>query len=182
MVGMLPVTVVIARTPAPGREEDLLAWAHGIAEAAEDVEGHLGARILRAGERPESDVVVAFSFDSTDHLNDWEASPLRQSWLDRLDGLVAGAATTHSVSGFEAIFSSGADSTAGPPPRWKTATIIALALYPISVLLGWALGPTMQDWNVWTRSLVTVAIVVPYMAWLGVPQLSRLLRRWLYRG
>ena len=126
-------------------------------------------------------MVVAFSFDSTEHLTAWEGSEVRASWLQRLDGLVAGAATTHSVSGFESIFSGSRGAPAAPPPRWKTAVIIALALYPASVLLGWALGPTMQPWSVWVRALVTTVVVVPYMAWVGVPYLSRALRAWLYR-
>lgn len=179
---MLPVTVVIARTPAPGREEDLVDWAHGIADAAESFDGHVGARILRAGEEPGSDVVVAFSFDTTAHLDAWQDSDVRSDWLERLDGLVDGAATTHSVSGFESIFARPQAATAAPPPRWKTAVVIALALYPISVLVGWVLGPLMQDWSIWLRSLVTTLVVVPYMAWLGVPTLTRWLRGWLRRS
>lgn len=177
---MLPVTVVIARTPAPGREVDLEDWAHGVAEAAEAFDGHLGARIIRASEEPSADVVVAFSFDSTEHLNTWERSRERQAWLDRLEGLVAGTATTHSVSGFEAIFSGPRGVPVVPPPRWKTAVVIALALYPMSALLAWLLGPAMASWNLLLRSLITTLIIVLYMAWIGVPYLSRWLRGWLH--
>jgi antibiotic biosynthesis monooxygenase (ABM) superfamily enzyme len=40
----------------------------------------------------------------------------------------------------------------------------------------------MQDWSIWLRSLVTTLVVVPYMAWLGVPTLTRWLRGWLRRS
>ena len=40
----LPVTVVVVRHPAPGREAELDAWAHGIVAAAEAFPGHLGGR------------------------------------------------------------------------------------------------------------------------------------------
>lgn len=179
---VLPVTVVIARTPAPGRADGLLAWAHGVADAADAFDGHLGARIFRSGDEPSADVVVAFSFDNADHLNSWEASSERRAWLARLDGLVEGSATTHSVSGFEAIFSKNQGAAIVPPPRWKTALIIALALYPMSVLLGWILGPVIADWPLVVRSLLTTALIVPYMAWIGVPYLTRWLRGWLYRS
>ena len=178
---VLPVTVAIARTPVPGREDDLVAWAQGIAEAAEVYDGHLGARILRTGEDPSADVVVAFSFDSAEHLQAWEASPVRRDWLGRLDGLVVGAATTHAVSGFESIFARPRAAAAAPPARWKTAIVIALALYPASVVLGWALGPLTASWPVWARALLTTVLVVPYMAWVGVPTLTRWLRPWLHR-
>jgi len=36
----LPVTVVVARHPAPGREAELDAWAHWIVESAEAFPGH----------------------------------------------------------------------------------------------------------------------------------------------
>jgi antibiotic biosynthesis monooxygenase (ABM) superfamily enzyme len=176
------VTVAIARTPVPGREDDLVTWAHGIAEAAEAYDGHLGARILRTGEEPSADVVVAFSFDSAEHLQAWESSPVRRDWLGRLEGLVTGAATTHAVSGFESIFARPQAAVASPPPRWKTAVVIALALYPASVVLGWALGPLTQSWSVWARALATTLLVVPYMAWVGVPTISRWLHGWLRRG
>ena len=179
---MLPVTVVIARTPAPGRAGDLEAWAHGVADAAGSFDGHIGARIFRTGDDPSDDVVVAFSFDNADHLSRWEVSDERQSWLGRLEGIVEGSATTHAVSGFEAIFSKNQGAPIVPPARWKTALIIALALYPMSVLLNWLLAPAISSWPLLLRSLLTTALIVPYMAWIGVPYLSRWLRRWLYRA
>lgn len=179
---MLPVTVVIARTPARGRADDLVAWGHGVAQAAGSFDGHIGARIFRTGDEPSDDVVVAFSFDNAEHLNVWEVSGERRSWLDRLEGMVEGSATTHSVSGFEAIFSRNQGAAIVPPARWKTALIIALALYPISVLLNWLLAPAIASWPLLLRSLLTTALIVPYMAWVGVPYLTRFLRRWLYRA
>ena len=181
---VLPVTVVIARTPAVGRADDLVAWAHGVAEAAESFDGHLGARIFRTGDEASDDVVVAFSFDNAEHLNDWEASDERRSWLGRLEGMVEGSATTHSVSGFEAIFSKNQGAAIVPPARWKTALIIALALYPMSVLLSLAsrsshrlvaparaLAPDHSS----DRSLHGVggrAIPDEMAAWLALPRVS----------
>jgi antibiotic biosynthesis monooxygenase (ABM) superfamily enzyme len=40
----LPVTVVLARHPAPGREAELDAWVHGIVEAANAFPGNPGPR------------------------------------------------------------------------------------------------------------------------------------------
>jgi antibiotic biosynthesis monooxygenase (ABM) superfamily enzyme len=95
---------------------------------------------------------------------------------------VVGEARTHAVSGFEGIFSYAPGQPVMPPPRWKTAAIIALALYPMSVLLNWLLGPHIAGWNIFLRVLLTTAIVVPYMAWVGVPYLTKWLRGWLRSG
>jgi uncharacterized protein len=176
----LPVTVVISRTPLPGREADLVEWAHGITAAAAAFRGHLGAQVYPPSPPDRVDMVLAFSFSDASALQEWEGSQVRRDWLQRAEALAAGEMRTHSVSGFEGIFSPTVHATASPPPRWKTATIIALALYPMSLLINWLLIPHIATWNLLLRVLVSTAIIVPYMAWLGVPYLTRWLRSWLH--
>jgi len=50
----------------------------------------------------------------------------------------------------------------------------------VSLLLNWLLGPHIATWNIWLRVLLNVAIIVPYMAWVGVPYLTKWLRGWLH--
>ena len=177
----LPVTVVLSRRPAPGREDDLVAWAHGISEAASAFPGHLGAVVYPPNAPDCDDLVLAFSFADADQLRAWERSDVRREWLDRSRPLVAGEVrAAHAASGFEGIFSHAPGQVVTPPPRWKTAAIIALALYPVSLLLNWLLGPHIATWNIWLRVLLNVAIIVPYMAWVGVPYLTTWLRGWLH--
>ena len=176
----LPVTVVISRTPASGREQELVAWAHGIASVAAQFPGHLDAQIYSPDQSERGDLVLAFSFASADALSAWEHSDERRDWLRRLDGLVIGETRTHAVSGFEGIFAHAPGQPVVPPPRWKTATIIAVALYPVSLLLTWLLAPHLGTVNIFVRVLINVAIIVPYMAWLGVPYLTKWLRGWLH--
>ena len=176
----LPVTVVISRTPVPGKEAELVEWAHGISQAAHRYPGHLDAQIYPPSEVEGGDLVMAFSFEDAESLSAWEHSEDRRSWLEKSAGLIAGEARTHAVSGFEGIFSHAPGQPVIPPPRWKTAAIIALALYPMSLVLNWVLTPHIASWNIFVRVLLTTAIIVPYMAWLGVPYLSRWLRPWLH--
>lgn len=177
---VLPVSVAISRTPMPGREADLMAWADGISKAAHTYPGHLDARIYPPDETDNGDLILAFSFTDADSLSAWEHSDERRSWLQQLDGLVAGEATTHSISGFEGIFAHAPGQPVVPPPRWKTAIVIAIAIYPISLLLTWLLAPQTADWNILLRVLLNVVIIVPYMAWIGVPYLTRWMRGWLH--
>jgi antibiotic biosynthesis monooxygenase (ABM) superfamily enzyme len=177
----LPVTVVVSRRPAPGREAELEAWAHGIVAVAEKFPGHLAAQVFRPSPPDRDDLVIAFSFANADALSAWERSDERREWLEQGSELVTGVATTHAVSGFEGIFAHTPGHPVVPPARWKTAAIIALALYPMSLLVNWLLVPHLADLNVALRTLLSVAIIVPYMAWLGVPLLSRWLRGWLRR-
>lgn len=176
----LPVTVVLSRRPRPGREEELVAWAHGISEAASAFDGHLGAVVYPPSPPDCDDLVLVFSFATAAQLSDWERSDVRREWLQRSRDLVLGEARATTASGFEGIFAHSPGQPVVPPPRWKTATIIALALYPVSLLLNWLLGPHIATWNLWLRVLLNVAIIVPYMAWVGVPYLTRWLRGWLH--
>ena len=178
----LPVTVVIARRPVPGGTAELLEWADGIVRAASDFPGHLGAEVFPPSPPDCDELVIAFSFTNADALSAWEHSEVRRSWIGRSRQLIAGEATTHGVSGFEGIFSHAPGQAVVPPPRWKTATVIALALFPMTLLLSWLLTPHLASWNLLLRVLLTTAIVVPYMSWVGVPFLSRRLSGWLHAG
>jgi antibiotic biosynthesis monooxygenase (ABM) superfamily enzyme len=176
----LPVTVVISREPAPGREQELLEWARRVTEAAASFPGHLGAEIFPPEGTDNHDVVIAFSFASADALSTWEHSDVRRDWLARSAPLVVGDMRVHGVSGFEGIFSHAPGQAVVPPPRWKTAAVITLALFPVSLLLNWLLNPYLSSWNVVAKVVLNLVIMVPYMSWVGVPYLSRWLRDWLH--
>ena len=81
--GSLPVTVVLSRHPVPGREDELVAWADGVSEAAAAFPGHLGAVVYPPSPPDCDDLVIAFSFASAEQLSAWERSEERRSWLDR---------------------------------------------------------------------------------------------------
>lgn len=176
----LPVSVVVSRRPAPGREADLERWARGIVDAARGFPGHLGAQVYPASPPDRDDLVIAFSFTDAHSLSDWEHSEVRRDWLARSAPLVAGPSQAHSVSGFESLFRSVGEPAGTPaPPRWKTALVIALALFPASLLLNWLVTPHLTAWPLPARILLSTVVIVPWMVWGGVPWLSRLLRRWL---
>jgi antibiotic biosynthesis monooxygenase (ABM) superfamily enzyme len=175
----LAVTVVVSRRPVPGREAELTRWAEGITEAASQFPGHLGAQVFPPGSPEREDLVIAFSFATAADLSSWEDSEERRAWLTKSEPLAAGVLRAHDYSGFEGLFSPSVHATASPPPRWKTGVVIATALFPMSLLLNWLLMPQLSSWNVVLRVALSVAIIVPWMVYLGVPYLTRWLRPWL---
>jgi len=177
----LAVTVVVSRRPAEGKEAELTAWAHGISEAAAKFDGHLGAQIYPPSPPDREDLVLAFSFSTAAHLSAWETSPERAQWLQRSQALSTGSLHAHAVSGFEDLFAPSVHATTTPPPRWKTGIVIALALFPMSLLLNWLLMPHLSSWNVVLRVALSVAVIVPWMIYLGVPYLTRWLKPWLVK-
>jgi len=175
---VLPVSAVVSRRPAPGCERELEQWANGIVSAASTFPGHLGAQVYPPGP-DRDDLVIAFSFASADALSAWERSEVRLAWVRRAEPLSAGPMTAHALSGFESLFAAPLRASS-PPPRWKTAVVIALALYPMSLLLGWLVAPLTAGLPLAVRTLITVLLVVPWMTWLGVPWTTRALKRWLH--
>ena len=57
-----PVTVVVSRRAAPGRESDLEAWFSGVVDAAGQFPGHLGAEVYRPAPPENLDHVLVFRF------------------------------------------------------------------------------------------------------------------------
>lgn len=175
----VPVHVIVTRTAKPGKEAELTAWAHGIRDAASTFPGHLDAEIYPPSPPNNSDLVMAFSFATASDLSHWESSSTRAEWLAKCEPFTESTKYGASPSGFEALFGNQPGAPVTPPPRWKTAVVIFLALFPFSLVLNLVLGPLISGWNVVARVLLSSIIIVPYMTWLGVPYISKWLRPWL---
>lgn len=67
------------------------------------------------------------------------------------------------------------------PPRWKTAVVVWLAIYPSITFVLWLIGPSIRSWPLALRTLVITIGVVPLMVFLLVPAVQRLLGPWLRR-
>jgi antibiotic biosynthesis monooxygenase (ABM) superfamily enzyme len=65
------------------------------------------------------------------------------------------------------------------PPRWKTAVVVWLAIYPCVTLVLWLLGPKIQSWPLVLRTLTITVLVVPLMVFVLIPAIQRLMAPWL---
>ena len=65
------------------------------------------------------------------------------------------------------------------PPRWKSAIVVWLAIYPSLTFLLWLAGPTIAHWPLELRTLAATAVLVPWMVFFMIPFLQRLLASWL---
>jgi antibiotic biosynthesis monooxygenase (ABM) superfamily enzyme len=170
---------VVSRRPAEGHEQALADWAEGLVGLASRFPGFVAGEVMPTHDA-DGDLVVAISWANADAVQFWERNDERAEWLERADPLLAGPARPEVLSGFESIFAPSASAVA--VPRWKTAVVIALAIYPASLLVQLVLGPVLSPLPLPARVLLTTAVLVPFMVWLGVPWLSRRLDRWLHRA
>jgi hypothetical protein len=172
-----PVTVVVARRVAPGRESDFLAWEGELTRAASRFSGFLGSGLLhpaRAGDPWH----VVYRFDSRPHLARWEASPARAELLARADRLVE-TIGTHRVSGLETWFSL-PGRTAPAPARWKMFVATAVCIYALQLVAYATVGQLTARLPLGLRLLVVAVAVTAAMTWLVMPRVTRMLAGWLY--
>jgi len=68
-----------------------------------------------------------------------------------------------------------------PPPRWKTAVLIWLAIYPSITLFMLLFGEHLLAIPIPLRTLAITLVLVPLMVFLLLPILQKLFAGWLRR-
>lgn len=170
------VTVVVSRVIKPGREAEYEAWAHDVAQTAARFPGHLGATVFRprAGSRL---YTFSFRFDTEEHLHAWEHSPERAECLQRAEAFTEHV-KVHKETGLETWFAN-PDMHLAMPPRWKMVIVTWAVAFPLLQLFVRALGATSLPPLV--RGVVLSLCMVTAMTYLVMPNITKLLRPWLYR-
>lgn len=66
-----------------------------------------------------------------------------------------------------------------PPPKWKTALLVWVAIYPSITLLVLFFGPQLAQLPLVIRTLVMTAILVPLLVFVLLPLLHKAFGGWL---
>ena len=174
----LPVTVVVTRTPKPGRVQDYEQFLRDVTKVAQRYPGHLGTTVLRPAP-PAREYTLIFRFDKVENLRRWEESEERATWVAKAAGMSEGPADIAKLTGMETWFVL-PGRTVKPPPRHKMAVVTWLAVFPMVQLLSWLLLPRLEFLPPIGRTLVFSAVMILGMTYLVMPQMTRLFARWLY--
>jgi len=83
-------TVVVARTPAPGREVEFEQWLRRLVAAARSFPGHVHSDIQPPTDVHPGEWVILYQFADADSLTSWFASEQRQAIMAQGDELVVG--------------------------------------------------------------------------------------------
>jgi hypothetical protein len=68
-----------------------------------------------------------------------------------------------------------------PPPRWKNALLVWIAIYPSISLLSYLAGPWLVTLPLLLRTFILTAILVPLLVFVLLPFLHRQFAAWLQR-
>lgn len=176
-------TVLITRRVKAGHEAGFEQASADITAAASAFPGYLGGQLVRPdveGSGEDSALYhVVFAFDTTEHLQGWQQSPTRSLALAAIAPHIEGQ-TLRQVSGLGHWFNAPVGPKQNPPPRWKVAVVTWLGICPTVYVLFLLLGPLLAPWPLLPRVMLLTALVVLIMTWLVAPQLTQLLKPWLY--
>jgi len=171
--------VAITRFVKPGYEAAFEEAVRGVILAASTFPGYAGGEVLYpTTKRGEWQLILRF--DTLGHLKEWEESPICQGWIARADALTVGDPKVFRVNSLEAWFTLPEVPNALPPPKWKTAIVSAIGIYPVISLMPILLKPITNGLPAWLATLVSIAIMMPLMTWVIMPQVTRLFKLWLY--
>ena len=172
------VSVVFTQRILPGAEQEFRRWRKEVIEAQSHFPGYLGTESFPSMPGVQEDWVDIVRFESAPAMEAWLGSTERKRLLERKKGLSEKLQERRVASGLEAWFSTTKKGTP-PPPRWKQALAVLLALYPTASLIAFLLGPLINSWPLALRMLTANALGVAVLTWLAMPLLTRLLAFWL---
>lgn len=163
------------RAGSEARYED---WLTGIARAAARSPGSQGTTILRPTEGS-SEYVAITQFETTESLDTWLSSADRASWMSRLRAIDVCRTDASTLAGMERWLTL-PPRTSALPPRYKTAALVLLGLYPLILVLDVVLGPLLSDLPRPVRLLASLLVSVPTMVGVVLPWLTRVFGGWLH--
>lgn len=174
-----PVTTMFSRRVKPGFEGQYEEWLKSINQAAAGFSGSQGTTVLRPG-AGRGEYVAIVQFDSAQNLERWLVSRERADFLTKLESITLDSEEVSSLTGMERWFTLPDRSVTQAPPKYKSAFLVLLGLYPLVLILNPLLAPLVGSWPAALRVLLSLAISVPLMVWVVMPQLTRLFFGWLY--
>jgi antibiotic biosynthesis monooxygenase (ABM) superfamily enzyme len=178
-----PVMLLVSRRAKPGHEPEFECFMAGFIAQAEVFTGCLGAQLVHPGDEVDVEDTLyhaLMAFDNAASLERWQNSPERAAGLATIAPYIEGVAVTRGISGLAHWFIPAQSTKPGLPPRWKVAVVTWLGIFPTVYLLFLLLGDLLAPWPLAARLFVLTILVVALMTWGVAPQLTRLLRPWLY--
>lgn len=177
----IPATVLVRRRARPGCEHQLQDWAEALCADARDMPGYMASESFRSPVEFGGELLLGMTFASAQDLLRWTDSAQRASRLASVAEITEGGAHAVPVDmlAWTLQTPSSTPATQGPVPRWASAFIVWLAIYPSAMLIAVLVGPALDGWHIALRTLVTTGLLVPFMVYIAVPLLQRLLHPWL---
>lgn len=67
------------------------------------------------------------------------------------------------------------------PKKWKMALLVWLIIYPTISAISIVLGDWLSKLPILLRTLILTIILVPFMIFVAMPQITKLFKNWLVK-
>lgn len=178
-----PVLLLVSRRAKPGHEAEFERLMANFITAAASFPGCLGAQLVHPGDEEAVEDTLyhaVMAFDHAASLSSWQQSAQRAAGLASIAPHIEGPTVMRGISGLAHWFQPQSSRQNGQPPRWKVAIVTWLGIFPTVYLLFLLLGTMLAPWPLVARIFVLTVLVVAIMTWGVAPQLTRLLKPWLF--
>jgi uncharacterized protein len=175
------ITTVVKRTPIMGREKECLEWLKYVGNQAHNFKGHLGFEIFQNTSSSNLEYILQFKFDTQNNLSIWENSVEKSQALDKGKNLFEQNSLSKQVlTGIEYLFET--EKGSQNPPRYKMVLVTIVVIFILSNILSPVVGLLLPNFSSQIKSLVGITLSVLLMTYLIMPNLIRVLHRWLYHS
>lgn len=172
------VTNVVDRIPRPGQTEALEQAIRAMIAQAIHFPGHHGVTVDRPAPPAQPAFRIVYRFDTAEHMQAWLQSDTYRRLAAVADALTEGHADQHLVAGIETWFT---PPGARAPSRLRVTLMSWVGIAPLTYLYGRLITLLLPHLGYgFERAGLLAACVVPTMAYVVGPSLTRICRPWLY--
>lgn len=176
-------TLVIQHHVKPQAKGDYESWVKTIAAEGQHFKGHMGVNVIRPHGTSNSYTII-LRFDSHENLKGWIESETRRRLVQEARELLVAEEDLELQTGLEYWFT---------PPHakqphakaFKQFLITLSAIFPLTILVPWALQPLMAAFpflaNFWVAKLLVAVAIVWLMVYVIMPRYTRLVAGWLFK-
>lgn len=177
------VSFIIQHNVNPGKHLDYERWLQKIIGEAAKFKGHMGAHVARPAEGHDT-YEIAVRFASREDAEHWVHSETRRDLMREAASLITEPEKLNIKSGIDYWFTSVTEGNT-PPPRWKQWLTTVSVIWPLTMLVPWALRPVFKAVPFLTtfgvQQLLVAMAVVGLVVWVVMPPYTRAISKWLSR-
>ena len=174
------VTRIARRRARPGHAREYERLVREMFGLMRQQRGFLGAELVPP-ETEDGLHQVIVNFASEDDLALWDASSARREIFARMRPHAEGEPEHRRLSAIDEWFLGPDVPSQTVIPRWKTAVVTWLGIWPLASLVLWLIAPIWQDLVLpfLVSTAINVAIIVLGMVFLVSPVLTKAMRWFL---
>lgn len=177
------VTGIIAHDIDPEAHAGYERWLEEVRCAVRRFPGFLSADTIRPVKGQHRFTTIV-RFEGVENLRTWLESEVRRRLLEKIEGMLERGDRVEVRTGLDFWFAAPGAPVRAPRP-YKQFLIVLAVIYPLALLVPWALSPVMALGGVWSEPLVSrllsSALIVLLMVYVIMPRLTRRVAHWLHR-